>query len=171
MLRQKRLVISIVAFICVGSLLLFYPNKHVESVHYHAGFVVYIDGVKQDFSNYKYMNFIACSEHDTKKSKAEEQIEKAHLHDGVGDVVHVHRVGAKWGDLFKNIGVTLPEDTNAAFYINGEQVSDIYNQPIKAYETATFVFGNDKESHKDERVSLEHIKEVEAKSELCGKGE
>lgn len=148
-----------------------YRPSPEEHLHYHAGFIVYIDGVKQDYSDYKYMNLEPCSEHSEKKSAKEEQIEKAHLHDGVGDVVHVHRPGAKWGDLFKNIGVKLPTDTLEVLYINGELAGDMYNQPIKAYDTATFVFGSDRNPHKDERVSVEHIKDVEAKSELCGTGE
>ena len=85
-------------------------REKTEDVHYHAGFRVYIDGQLQNYSDYKYMNFVPCSEHDEKKSKEEEQIERAHLHDGVGDVVHVHKAGANWGDLFKNIGVTLPSE-------------------------------------------------------------
>jgi hypothetical protein len=113
------------------------------------------------------MNFTACSEHDNKKSAAEEQIEKAHLHDGVGDVVHIHRLESTWGDLFANIKVALPKDGLKGF-INGSEVEDILNQPIESYSTAIFVVGESKMSHANETVTIEHIKEVEAKSELCG---
>jgi hypothetical protein len=129
-------------------------HKADDHVHYHAGFTVYIDGVKQDYSDYKYMNFVPCSEHDQKKSKAEEQIEKAHLHDGVGDVVHVHRSGGKWRDLFKNIGVDLPGDL------------PILDQPIEPDSSVVITVGTPVEN--PDKVTLEHIKEVEAKSELCG---
>jgi hypothetical protein len=142
-----------------------------KSVHYHAGFRVYIDGSLQDYSDYKYMNFVPCSEHDTKKSAAEEQIEKAHLHDGVDDVVHTHRSGAVWGDLFKNIQVELPKDKVLKAYINGIEQTDIMESPIKEYTTAIFIIGENNASHDKEIVSIEHIKEVEAKSELCGTGE
>jgi hypothetical protein len=141
------------------------------SVHYHAGFRVYIDGTLQDYSSYQYMNFVPCSEHDAKKSPAEEQIEKAHLHDGVGDVVHTHRSGAVWGDLFKNIQVELPKDKQLKGYINGIENEDIMESPIKEYTTAIFIVGENKASHDKEMVSIDHIKEVEAKSELCGTGE
>jgi hypothetical protein len=142
-----------------------------EAVHYHAGFRVYIDGTLQDYSDYKYMNFVPCSEHDVKKTPAEEQIEKAHLHDGVGDVVHTHRAGAVWGDLFKNIQVELPKDKQLKGYINGIENEDIMETPIKEYTTAIFVVGDNNASHDKEIVSIEHIKEVEAKSELCGTGD
>lgn len=139
-----------------------------ESVHYHAGFRVYIDGTLQDYSDYTYMNFVPCSEHEEKKTPAEEQMEKAHLHDGVGDVVHTHRSGATWGDLFTNIQVELPKDKEKKGFINGIENTDILDTPIKAYTTAIFVVGSDDASHGSEVVSVEHIQEVEAKSELCG---
>jgi hypothetical protein len=148
----------------------FYKSVETEHVHYHAGFKVYIDGQLQDYSDFKYMNFVACSEHDEKKSKEEEQIEKAHLHDGVADVVHTHRNGAVWGDLFKNIKVQLPQDKQLRGYINGEEVKDIMSQPITAYSTAVFLVGENEEDQSKGVVSLERIKEVEAKSELCGDG-
>ncbi len=117
------------------------------------------------------MNFVPCSEHDVKKSPEEEQIEKAHLHDGVGDVVHTHRSGATWGDLFKNIQVKLPNDKVFNGYINGIEQEDIMDSPIKEYTTAIFIVGENNASHDKEIVSIDHIREVEAKSELCGTGE
>lgn len=131
-----------------------YKPKVSEDIHYHAGFIVYVDGVRQDYSDYKYMNFTPCTEHAVKKSREEEQIEKAHLHDGVGDVVHVHRNGAKWGDLLKNINVNLPSET------------DILKQTIEPNSSVVIIIGLPVST--PEKVPIEHIKEVEAKSELCG---
>ena len=141
-------------------------EKQATAAHYHAGFVVYQDGVKQDYSGYQYMNYTPCSEHDVKKSAAEEQMEKAHLHDGVGDVVHVHREGAVWGDLFKNIGVGL--ESNVGGYLDGEWKQNILNQPILPYQTMVLVIGENKPEYQQERISREHIIQVEAASELCG---
>lgn len=132
----------------------YYYTRPTDHVHYHAGFTVYFDGVKQDYSDYKYMNLVPCSEHDVKKRAAEEQMEKAHLHDGVGDVVHVHRAGAVWGDLFKNIGVELAEEPA------------ILRQMIEPDSSVVITIGSPVEN--PEKVTIEHIKEVEAKSELCG---
>jgi hypothetical protein len=146
-----------------------YPTQlEADHLHYHAGFKVYIDDKLQDYSDYKYMNFVACSEHDTKKSKEEEQIEKAHLHDSVGDVVHVHRDESKWGDLFKNISVELPKDKSIKGFVNGVEVEDILDQPILADQSVIFVIGESSSSHANEVIPIEHIREVEAKSELCG---
>lgn len=148
--------LSIVIALILSGLVAYriYMSTKNEHVHYHAGFVVYINGVKQDYSDYQYMNFTPCSEHAQKKSKKEEQIEKAHLHDGVGDVVHVHRDGGTWVDLFENIKVDLP----------GE--NEILKQVIEPNSSVVIEIGSEVEN--PEKVSTEHIKEVEAKSELCG---
>lgn len=138
-----------------------------EHVHDHAGFRVYIDGQLQDYRDYRYMNFTSCTEHEEKKSAEEEQIEKAHLHDGVGDVVHVHLAGAVWGDLLKNILVSLPIDVTINGYINGEKTENILSAPIGAYDTAIIMIGTGEASRAGETVPIEHIREVEAKSELC----
>ena len=167
MKRSVKLILGLLSvFAMVGANFVY--KSPAEQVHIHAGFRVYIDGKLQDYSDYKHMNFVPCSEHDAKKSPAEEQIEKAHLHDGVDDVVHVHRDGAKWGDLFKNMKVELPVDKGLWGYLNGVQQKDILNAPIQPYSTAVFVFGQDNASHDKEVVSIEHIKEIEEKSELCG---
>lgn len=169
MLKKIVVLLVAVATILVGQN---YRNAHTEEgVHYHAGFRVYVDGVLQDYSDYKYMNFVPCSAHDEKKTPAEEQMEKAHLHDGVGDVAHVHRDGAKWRDLFTNIQVELPKDKQLKGYIDGVENQDIMDTPIKAYTTAIFVVGSDAASHEGELVSVDHIKEVESDSELCGASE
>lgn len=143
-------------------------NHHQEHVHYHAGFRVYIDNKMQDYSGYQYMNYTPCSEHDQKKTPEEEQMEKAHLHENVGDVVHVHRVGAVWGDLFTNIKVNLPADKEIVGYIDGKKVEEIMKTPIDPYTTAIILVGETDASRSAEIVPKTHIEEVEKKSELCG---
>lgn len=155
-MRKRFLIIAALLSVLGASASYYFANKkESEQVHYHAGFRVYIDGTLQDYQDYKYMNFVPCSEHDKKKSAAEEQMELAHLHDGVGDVVHVHRKGAKWGDLFKNMGVQLPADLREL------------NERIEPNSSIVIMVG--KPVSNPEKVSLERIREVEAKSELCAK--
>lgn len=113
---------------------------------------MYVNGEKQDYSDWQYMHLELCTE--GQEQQEDEQIEKAHLHEGVGDVVHVHREGAVWGDLFKNIGVELAEETA------------ILQQEIEPNSSVVITIGKAVEN--PEYVSIEHIKEVEAKSELCG---
>ncbi len=146
-------------------------NHHAESVHYHAGFLVYVDGVKQDFSDFKYMNFTPCSEHAKKLTPQEAQIEKAHLHDGVGDVVHVHATGGVWGDLFKNIGYTFPAGLPVTALRGTEEIKDVLHEPIAADDSIVILVGDSGHANLGERVTLEHIKAIESKSELCGTAE
>lgn len=170
MKKKIILLVSALSMVLSAAALYFHQTpKSDDHVHYHAGFRVYRDGVLQDYSGYQYMNYVPCSEHDAKKSSAEEQIEKAHLHDSVGDVVHVHRRGAMWGDLFININVELPEPVIG--FVNGAKVEDIMNTPIESYSTAIIEAGTNTTSHEKEVVSVDYIKQVEAKSELCGTGE
>lgn len=140
-----------------------------EDVHYHAGFVVFDNGVKVDFSDVGYMNITPCTEHGPAENETPEhlQMEKAHLHDAVGDVVHSHREGAKWADLFTNIGYEVDYSIVTA-YINGEKVTGIKEYPIKAYDSMVLFIGNSDESLLSESVGIDHIKEVEKKSENCG---
>ena len=42
-----------------------------------------------------------------KNHKEDKQLEKAHLHDLIGTVAHIHRENATWRDLFKNIGYSV----------------------------------------------------------------
>ncbi len=150
-------ILTFITFVVSLFAYMSYTPKEVEHIHYHAGFIVYVDGVRQDYSDYKYMNLTPCTQEELKPTKEEEQIEKAHLHDGVGDVVHVEQAGSVWGDLFKNIGVTLPADL------------PVLSEVIEPNSSIVISVGTPVD--KPEKVSLEHIKEVEAKSELCGIGE
>ncbi len=152
-----------------GGIFWFWHNRdtdhHQDEVHYHAGFQVYVDDVKQDFSDFKYMKIEPCG---TDHSQGDDQLEKAHLHDNIGDVVHVHRDGATWGDLFANIKYPLPEDVTG--YVNGQLVPKILTMPIIANASVVFLAGeNTNISEKiAARVSQERIAEIEKKSEKCG---
>ena len=143
-------------------------ENQVEEIHYHAGFQVYVDDKLQDFSDLAYMQIEPCGEDEHEQfSEEHEQIEKAHLHDGVGDVVHVHRNGAVWRDLFTNI--EFPLDPNAVVYVNGNLVEDFLNYPIYPYDSLVILSGESSEINEKLKnaVTREHIEEAEAKSESC----
>lgn len=170
MIKHLKLIVVSGLMIATIVALWLYPPGHnqSESVHYHAGFRVYIDDHLQDYSGYQFMNYTPCQEHDEKKSAEEEQLEKAHLHDSVGDVVHVHRDGALWGDLFKNIGVFFPEEKSVMGYIDGVERTEFLSEPIEPYTTLIVSVGETEDSRREEKIERGYIEEVEAKSELCG---
>src|SRR3989344_6791336 len=124
---NKRSQIFIVPFlfliIFAGFFILQKQNQKEKEIHYHAGFQVYFDGKLQDFSGAKYMTVNPCGEEEN--GQENEQLEKAHHHDGVGDVVHVETEGAKWLDLFKNIRFNSDSSNPVEGYVNGKRVGNI----------------------------------------------
>src|SRR5215469_2242826 len=108
---MKKWIIRI-SVIVIVAVLAFVGVKEYKSLttpqktHYHAGFVLFVNNKKIDFSKAQYMSISPCILHSSESddsSAASIQLDKAHLHDYVGDVVHVERTGAKWSDLFTNI--------------------------------------------------------------------
>ncbi len=147
-------------------------NQDGESIHYHAGFQVYVDNELQDFADLKYMKQDPCgAKHEVTASPELEQLEKAHLHDLNGDVVHVHRQSPSWGDLFTNMPYEFPDDTRIV-YVNGERLEgDILDYELKANDSVVIFVGtnNDIEGRLAEAVTIDRIREVEALSEDCVK--
>lgn len=143
-----------------------------KNVHYHAGFQVYVDAELQDFSDNKYMHENPCTVNGkpVETEHGDEQIEKAHLHDHIGNVVHVHRDSATWNDLFTNIGYEFPKSKDLNSFVNGKEVDDIFNYPIKPYDSVVLFLG--KQENKKEplgkAVQRDAILREESKSETCG---
>lgn len=74
-----------------------------EAYHIHANFKVYMNGAALDFS--------------TKK----EENEFIHVHDGKGDLLHIHKQGMTLGDFFSSVGTDLPPTIK--LYVNGKENS------------------------------------------------
>ena len=141
-------------------------------VHYHAGFIVVKDNRQENFADFKFMKFEPCTVdngNNHQESEEDKQLEKAHLHDNIGDVVHVERNGAKWKDLFTNIKYGL-NYSEAEAYINGNKVSGFQNRPIEAYDSLVVFIGtrNDFDQFLSKTVTREHIQEAESKDEGYG---
>ncbi|MBI2641014.1 hypothetical protein HYW87_00235 [Candidatus Roizmanbacteria bacterium] len=147
-------------------------SKQPKEVHIHAGFQVYVDGKRQDFLQTKYMSVKPCEEGEHRElSKEEIQEEKAHLHENVGDVVHVHLEGATWGDLFKNIRYDFPRSKPIEAFVNGQRVSNILARFIGPYDSAVIFLGKSDQRLLKSAVSKERIKKVEQSSVDCGGNE
>ena len=167
---MRKFILFLLCIICIVLGYIILKPKSVlapTKVHYHAGFLVYIDGTLQDFSDVKYMNRDFCSVPHTTDTPEELQIGKAHLHDNVGDVVHVHRTGGVWGDLFKNMNYTFPEGKTIMGYVNGKAVTDILNYPIKAYDSVIITVGDSSGVDLTKMVPKSHILDIEKRSEGC----
>jgi len=102
------LVVVIVAVIAIFGVKEYKTLTTPQKIHYHAGFVLFVNDKKIDFSKARYMSVSPCTLHATEDDSPEAiQHDKAHLHDYVGDVVHVERTGGKWKDLFINISYQI----------------------------------------------------------------
>ena len=181
-MKKKLIISSLLFFAVVVSALGFYfqnkESKEAEHVHLHAGFQVYIDGVKQNYTDFEFMSMSPCSTEPKELTPEEKQMEKAHLHDQVGDVVHVHTKGATWGDLFDNLNVTFDKNKEIQAYnepfdsTQGELVTinNVLDKEINPYESIIIVVGDQSkvEEYKQNFVSRGRIEETEKRSELCG---
>lgn len=152
------------------------PVKAPEAaVHFHAGFQIYVDDVLQDFSGLEYMETAPCAVGD-EPAEAEED-ETLDLHNGVGDVVHVHHAGMTWNNLLaylqehQQFAPDNLSEKGVMGYVNGEKVEDIRTYPINAYDSVVIVIGYELGDVKDKlavAVKEPQIREAEAAKENCG---
>lgn len=170
--KYLKLIIVFVVLIAVSAsiLVVFHKKETVKKIHYHAGFVVFKDNKQIDFSGFQYMVVKPCTidKKEEKESDADNQIEKAHLHDLVGDVVHVERENAKWSDLFTNLKYVIDYKHTSA-YLNGKKIDNFHDLVIQPYDSLVVLIGeNDTKNVLAKAVSVDHIKKTEKRSENCG---
>ena len=97
----------------------------IRHTHYHANFLVTIDGAPVDFSAVKYMAPIsACS-----VTMNQTPTDRVHMHESIGDVVHVHADGVTWGDFFTNIGYSL--GANYVANDSGQVIQSLATRPVR----------------------------------------
>jgi len=142
-----------------------------SKVHYHAGFIVVKNNQQESFTNLEYMNIKPCTDDENSNNELleeDEQIEKAHLHDNVGDVAHVESTNPLWRDLFINLKYPL-DNQEVIAYINGVHVNNFQDQPILPYQSAVIFIGenNDTQKFLSQAVTKEYIQSKEVVSEDC----
>ena len=142
-------------------------KKTDDHTHFHAGFIVYVNGEKQDYSDTRFMHLDVCSIPGKQDDHAMDVKDTVHLHDNVGDVAHIHIENVTWRMLFENINVSFPGNLPVSGYKNGKIIQDILNQPIQKDDTVIFVIGVKKNADISSYVTIERIREVEGKSNSC----
>ena len=161
-------IFSVVILLGIG---IFFTAKKLfrpQKTHYHAGFVIFQNNNKLGFSDNKYMFIEPCTlNKKDDASDADIQIEKAHLHENVGDLVHVERTGAKWKDLFTNIHFQNDYSQTIGF-INGKQQSDYQLQLIKPYDSLVVFIGKNDPKLLSQGVTKDYITIMAKKSTTCG---
>lgn len=174
--RQRIILAALSAvLVCLGVYIFLTRSGKIlehEEVHHHAGFVVYIDGVLQDYSKFEHMKFSPCAaEAKTEKhNPAEGQLEKAHMHDMNGDVAHVHRQGATWGDFFRNSKISFPPDKEFVAYDGQQVIENFLDSEVLPDQSVVVTIGDQTQAdtQRGKPVTIERIKEVEQLSENCG---
>lgn len=150
------------------------PTTQQEEVHFHAAFRIYDGSVQRDFTAFDYMSVKPCgpSEEEENHAESEGSIEDfVHLHDLVGDIIHIHGPGITWGDVFKYVDVSeTPEIVSG--YNNSEFIEDVLNTPVEAYQSMTFFIGPEPDIATKQKIfetapSKEYIEDIEKKSEAC----
>ena len=173
MSKKGWMIIGIYIVVAVATLSVLLGKKYFipKQIHAHAGFVVFENDKKKDFSGIKYMEIRPCKVDNSEKeevvSDEEIQRQKAHLHENVGDVVHVEREGAKWKDLFTNLHYQV-DYAKITAYVNGKEVKNFQNNQIQAYDSlVVFIGQNKKKELLSQAVAKSHIQGEEKKSEDC----
>lgn len=147
------------------------PKEEEEEVHYHAGFQVYDANGQLDFSGFDYMNVNPCGDdgtHDDEEEHTEEDY--IHLHDLVGDIVHIHGPGQTWGMVFEHLELS-PEGEVVA-YNNTERVENPLNTPVEPYQSMIFLLDENASidpTDQSNYLTKDYIIEVEEKGENCSK--
>jgi len=124
--------------------------------HYHANFAVYINGQREEFKGPQYYEEIAACTTNGPIQPAQ----RAHMHDGINSVIHVHDDGVTWDQFFENIGWYLGpnfiQDDKGNMYVengdnklnlvlNGQNLTDLTslsNVVIKDEDRLLVSFGD-----------------------------
>ena len=124
-----------------------------EGPHYHANFAVFLNGERLDLSAMHYMQDVSACKANPGVILA---VERAHMHEGIHDVVHVHHEGATWGHFFQNIGFALGDDffisdrgdryfaegdRQLKFVLDGLRVPSVFNRVIESEDRLLISFG------------------------------
>jgi len=157
MIKIERSKILILCAFAVGVLWAFslrFLLAADTSTHYHANFAVYVDGTKDPFDNFTfYEEVTACN-----PEYINEPTSRAHLHDNISHIIHVHDTAVTWGHFFANLEYSISKDAlqtddgifidgqdgkQLRFILNGKEVGDVTNKLIESEDTLLVDYGAD----------------------------
>jgi hypothetical protein len=134
----------------------FFTYSGPQQAHYHANFALFINGQREEFKDPSYYQEVtACEVSGTIKP-----VQRAHMHDSINSLVHVHDQGVTWGQFFENLGWYVGPDFiqtrtgtmykasgNDALHVllNGQDytgLAPITNQTIGDKDRLLLSFGN-----------------------------
>ena len=124
-----------------------------QAVHYHADFQVYINGQRELFDNFSYYEEISVCSADYRGSPAS----RAHMHDNVSSIIHIHERAVTWGHFMSNLGFQLSnrvletrqdvyvdgDGGRLRFVLNGQPANYVANRIIESEDVLLIDFGSD----------------------------
>lgn len=138
----------------IGLIGLRFATLQDATVHYHANYALYVNGVRDEFKSFTFYEEIqSCSSDDADNIKA-----KVHMHDQESELVHVHQAGTTWGQFFANMGYGLSnkaittdagvfvddqDSKQLTFILNGQPTTSVANQIIKSEDVLLISYGNE----------------------------
>ncbi len=139
-----------------------------NQTHYHANFAVYVDGQRLKFEGPTfYEEETACNNAGPNDTHA-----KAHMHDNVNDVIHVHDTAITWSYFFTNLRYGLSDKAltlddrvlvdgqdgkHLTFILNGQKVDTIAGKVIGDQDALLISYGSeDQAAIKTQYDSIAH---------------
>lgn len=159
---------AVVGVLAIGTVRFVTLAPAETGTHFHANFLVVIDGEKLDLTDEKYMEDIGACKIDESLVLP---VERAHMHARVGDVVHVHHPGVTWGHFFTNLEFTLGRDflytdsgtryendesRTLRFFVNGTRIPSAHDRLIESEDKLLITYGTES----DDEVLASQFPEV-----------
>ena len=160
--NSKYIIFSLIFLII---LITIFAYSYFTVPHYHAEFHVYKGGEKIDLAGLENMYFAPCRVYDFGERELEE-IDRAHLHDYVGDIVHVHDDGVTWRVLLSNLNI---EGDLIGYNKEGQLIENLLDRVIIPYESV--VFSDTELENIEDLVPIlqgtEYVKKIETTAIEC----
>lgn len=91
----------------LGMLVVRFVTYMPATVHYHANFAVYLNGKRDEFKSPQYYQSVSICSSESGITTPEQ---RAHMHDNINSVIHVHDKATTYGQFFENIGWEIGPD-------------------------------------------------------------
>lgn len=141
-------IVLTIGFILINATAIAYKISTVPEnpVHLHANFAVVLNEVPVDFSSPSNMTIQPCGD----MAHAYTKKDGVHLHDQVGNVVHVHADDVTWNDLFDSVQYEVASKVSQAspgatpqYFINGQKKeAAILSEPIHSKDQLLVYVGS-----------------------------
>ena len=169
---NKKLLIAVLVAFLLGVfwvVAIRFVTLEKKEVHYHANFAVFAEGERILFDNFTYYEEVAaCGGNGLDSPKI-----RAHMHDSIGHVVHVHDNGVSWGHFFANLGFANgdtvfktdsetyveDDDTEISFILNGEEVNTTANRTIGDEDVLLISLNNGEPSEEELKAQYDQIEQ------------